>query len=73
MLIGSDYYFDLLEPHKLHLGGGLYLFNSKLGWILVGRIEDGTSETNPVPSLLVRTVGTALREIKTTTHMLICL
>ena len=34
MLIGSDHYFDLLEPHKLDLGGGLHLFNSKLGWIL---------------------------------------
>ena len=34
MLVGSDYYFDLLEPCKMDLGGGLYLFNSKLGWIL---------------------------------------
>ena len=36
MLVGSDYYFDLLEPCKMDLGGGLYLFNSKLGWILGG-------------------------------------
>ena len=70
MLIGNDYYFDLLEPHKLDLGGGLYFFNSKLGWILGGRIEDATTERNPVPSLLVRTVGTAPEEIKATTHML---
>ena len=70
MLIGSDYYFDLLEPHKLGLGGGLCLFNSKLGWIMGGRSEDTTVKRNPVPSLLVRTVGTAPGEIKQTTHML---
>ena len=57
MLIGSDYYFDLLEPHKMDLGGGLYLFNSRLGWILGGRIDDTTVNRKPVPSLLVRTVS----------------
>ena len=30
MLIRNDYYFDLLEPRKLDLGGGVFLFNSKL-------------------------------------------
>jgi len=70
MLIGSDYYFDLLEPHKMDLGGGLYLFNSRLGWVLGGRINDTTVNRNPVPSLLVRTVGTVPVQIKQTTHML---
>ena len=51
------YYFDLLETHKLDLGDNLYLFNSKLGWILGGHIEGATIEKSPVPSLLVRTVG----------------
>jgi len=39
MLIGNDYYFDLLEPRKMDLGGGLFLFHSMLGWILGGRVE----------------------------------
>ena len=70
MLIGSDYYFDLLEPHKLDLGGGLYLFNSKLGWILGRSVDDANRERNSVRTLVVRTVGTAPKEIKSSTHML---
>jgi len=31
MLVGNDYYFDLLQPRKIDLGNGLYLFQSKLG------------------------------------------
>ena len=54
----------------MDLGGGLYLFNSRLGWILGGQIDDTTVNRNPVPSLLVRTVGTAPVQIKQTTHML---
>ena len=46
MLIGNDCYFDLLEPQKLDVGDGLFLFNSKLGWILGGQTEDtGIGET----------------------------
>lgn len=37
MLIGNDYYFDLLLPRKVDLRPGLWLFQSKLGWILGGR------------------------------------
>ena len=69
MLIGNDYYFDLLEPRKLDLGGGLFLFNSKLGWIVGGQIEDANAERNTVPSLLANTVGSVPVGIKTTTHM----
>ena len=45
MLIGNDYYFDLLQPRKLDLGGYLSLFHSKLGWILGGRIKTHDSES----------------------------
>ena len=31
MLIGNDYYFELLQPRKTDLGEGLFLFYSKLG------------------------------------------
>ena len=34
MLLGNDYYFDLLQPRKISLGNGLFLFQSKLGWVL---------------------------------------
>ena len=51
MLIGNDYYFDLLEPQKLDLGGKLFLFNSKLGWILGGQTENANARETTVPSL----------------------
>ena len=28
MLIGNDYYFELLEPKKMDMSGGLFLFHS---------------------------------------------
>ena len=49
MLIGNDYYFDLLQPRKMNLGNGLFLFQSKLGWIFGGRVTtnaDEVSESN---------------------------
>ena len=68
MLIGNDYYFELLEPKKMDMSGGLFLFHSKLGWILGGRVEqppDMRSES----SLLVSTIGSPPDGIKSTAHM----
>jgi len=68
ILIGNDYYFDLLLPRKMELGDGLYLFQSKLGWILGGRYLAAT-DLDSVPSLLVGTIGIAPTGIKPSTHM----
>ena len=65
----NDYYFDLLEPRKIDLSGGLFLFHSKLGWILGGRIEQPLDKNNE-SSLLVSTVGSVPDGIKPTIHML---
>ena len=46
MLIGNDYYFKLLQPRKIDLGEGLFLFYSKLGQILSGQVYNSTEETN---------------------------
>ena len=40
LLIGNDYYGDLLLPQKIFLAPGLHLLNSKLGWIISGRVKD---------------------------------
>ena len=40
MLVGNDYYFDLLQPRKVDLGNGLYMFQSKLGWIFGGKLDE---------------------------------
>lgn len=47
MLIGNDYYFELLLTRKMELGNGLFLFQSKLRWILGGRYPspDDTTHT----------------------------
>jgi len=66
--MGNDYYFDLLLPKKMELGNGLFLFESKLGWILGGRYFT-TANSTSIPSLLVGTLGIAPEGIKTTTHM----
>ena len=68
MLIGNDYYFYLLEPQKSDLGGKLFLFNSKLGWILGGQTENANARETTVPSLLATTVGTVPVDTETTTH-----
>ena len=64
MLIGNDYYFEFLIPRKMELGVGIYLFQSKLGWILGGQYK-----FSEIPSLLVNTLGTAPTGMKASRHM----
>ena len=49
MLIGNDYYFELLQPRKIDLGEGLFLFYFKLGWILSGQVH--ITQKRPVNQL----------------------
>ncbi|XP_065224342.1 uncharacterized protein LOC135848370 [Planococcus citri] len=38
ILLGSDYYFDIIKPEsKITVNTGLHLFNTPFGWMLVGR------------------------------------
>ena len=48
LLIGNDYYLDLVLPQKIQVNRGLYLLGSKLGWILTGRTS---SESDAVDQL----------------------
>ena len=56
LLIGNDYYLDLILPQKVEIQPGLYMLGSKLGWILAGRTSD-TVKTTEEQSLLVVTYG----------------
>ncbi|XP_060588499.1 uncharacterized protein LOC132743919 [Ruditapes philippinarum] len=56
LLIGNDYYLDLLLPQKIELLPGLYLLGSKLGWILTGR-TNSDDKHDTVPNFLVQTYG----------------
>ncbi|CAC5354904.1 unnamed protein product [Mytilus coruscus] len=39
ILVGNDYYLDIILPQKIEIQQGLYLLGSKLGWILTGRSQ----------------------------------
>ena len=61
LLIGNDYYLDIILPQKITVQPGLYLLSSKLGWILTGRtteMETSASETN----MIVLTYGTNITQ-----------
>ena len=42
LLVGNDYYTDIVSMKRTPISNGLYLLGSKFGWILSGRaqIED---------------------------------
>ncbi|XP_061194310.1 uncharacterized protein LOC133202484 [Saccostrea echinata] len=40
ILIGNNYYLDLVSSEKIEINPGLYLLSSKLGWILTGRTQE---------------------------------
>ncbi|XP_045206117.2 uncharacterized protein LOC123558303 [Mercenaria mercenaria] len=57
LLIGNDYYLDFILPQKIEVQKGLYLLNSKLGWILTGRSGEIEVDKNDT-SMLILTYGT---------------
>ena len=61
LLVGNDYYLDLILSQKIEVQPGLYLLASKLGWILTGRTcehEPSATETN----MLILTYGTNIKQ-----------
>ena len=68
LLIGNDYYLDLILPQKVHIQPGLYMLGSKLGWILTGRTSE-LIEDKKEHSLSVLTYGT---EIERETNVFTC-
>ncbi|XP_070571138.1 uncharacterized protein [Ptychodera flava] len=59
LLIGNDYYLDLILPQIVEVQPGLHLLGSKLGWILTGRTP-GNPEPANEPSMLILTLGSQL-------------
>ena len=56
LLLGNDYYLDIIEPVRMELKPGLFLLGSKLGWILTGRTQvDVSASDTMMPALLVHT------------------
>ncbi|MCH2406103.1 MAG: hypothetical protein MK200_07925, partial [Nitrosopumilus sp.] len=40
MLIGNDYYDDIMKMDKIQIDDGLYLVNSTFGWMFSGRVPE---------------------------------
>ena len=54
LLIGNDYYYDIILPEKEQIADGLYLVNSIFGWILTGRTS-GNNDRNADTAMFVIT------------------
>ena len=49
ILIGNDYYDDIMKQDKLKIGNGLYLISSTLGWMFSGRLPgEDEHEIEPI-------------------------
>ncbi|XP_065899645.1 uncharacterized protein [Dysidea avara] len=72
MLVGNDYYFDLLQPRKIDLGNGLFLFQSTLGWIFGGKVASKT-EVESEQGLLVGNAGVTPTDINVVTQTMLTL
>ena len=46
LLLGNNYYLDIVLSQKMEVLPGLYLLSSKLGWILAGRVISEDNEIN---------------------------
>ena len=55
LLVGNDYYLDIVLPERRQLSPGLYALNTRLGWIISGRLPSPSTAVapTPAPSLLV--------------------
>ncbi|XP_053392330.1 uncharacterized protein LOC128555009 [Mercenaria mercenaria] len=71
LLLGNDYYLDIVLGHKIEIQPGLYLLSSKLDWILSGRtneIDDNASDTN----LLILSYGNSITKTQVFTNVVKC-
>ncbi|CAG2219807.1 unnamed protein product [Mytilus edulis] len=53
LLIGNDYYLDLILSNKVEIQPGLYLLASKLGWIVTGRTRETYEEKSETGLLIL--------------------
>ncbi len=64
VLIGLDYFHDIIDPQRLQVGEGLYLQGSKFGWMLSGCIQSENPNNEEHVMLIIseerRNVGNEL-------------
>ena len=66
MLIGNDYYFELLQPRKIDLGNNLFAFQTKLGWVFGEKTQ---ANMDKVVSSSVHIVGLPSVDMQVNTHV----
>ena len=73
LLIGNDYYQDIVLPEREKLEDGIYAIKSRFGWILSGRTPDN-NEKIPETSMFVMTNTSSkqLSEMQAFTHIDSC-
>lgn len=57
VLIGNDYFLDFMLEQKIEVRSGLYLLESKLGWILSGRVDHGDFLTETENTCVLSMMG----------------
>ncbi|XP_045174723.2 uncharacterized protein LOC123536021 [Mercenaria mercenaria] len=57
LLIGNDFYLDIVLSQRIEIQPGLYLLGSKLGWLLTGRTDENCDETGSEKNMLILTYG----------------
>ena len=56
LLVGNDYYDDIIKSEKIEIDHDLHLINSALGWIFPGRVMHNRNENTEL-SMLVENVS----------------
>ena len=47
-LVGSDYFWSIVDNERIVLSSGLFLLSSKLGYLLTGKFVDPSRDVKPV-------------------------
>lgn len=53
LLLGNDYYLDVVLPQRIEVQDGLYFFSSKLRWIHTGRTGECEVNENDTSILIL--------------------
>ena len=55
LLVGNDYYADIVSLQRVVTNDGLYLLQSKVGWVLSGRTDESIPSVNKDHAMLMLT------------------
>lgn len=69
LLIGNDYYLDIVQTEKIEVNPGLYLLSSKFGWILSGRTRAVNNHTEDGLNMLIMTYENKINDSDTSVEL----